>query len=148
MEKKLREKYPGIQIVGSYAPPFRALREEEDRADVDRINRAAPDFLWVGLGSPKQDVWMHLHQDSIKGCVMFGIGAAFDFWAGNIKRPPAWVDRLGLEWFYRFLQEPKRLLQRNIGGAIKFVWYRAAGKFNVRRLHKEPGDMQGTVSAE
>ena len=111
MEKALREKYPAIQIAGMYSPPFRALSAEEDGAIVEKINEAAPDFVWVGLGAPKQEIWMHDRQGRVQG-LMVGVGAAFDYTAGNISRAPQWMQKHNLEWLYRLMQDPKRLFKR------------------------------------
>lgn len=111
MEKALREEYPDIQIAGMYSPPFRALSAEEDGTIVEKINEAAPDFVWVGLGAPKQEIWMHDHQGRVQG-LMVGVGAAFDYTAGNISRAPQWMQKHNLEWLYRLMQDPKRLFKR------------------------------------
>lgn len=111
MEKALREKYPAIQIAGMYSPPFRALSAEEDGTIVEKINEAAPDFVWIGLGAPKQEIWMHDHQGRVQG-LMVGVGAAFDYTAGNISRAPQWMQKHNLEWLYRLMQDPKRLFKR------------------------------------
>lgn len=111
LARELPERYPGIQIAGMYSPPFRPMTEEEDRQTVDRINGAQADFVWVGLGAPKQENWMHSHQGKVHG-LMVGVGAAFDYEAGNIKRAPAWMQKHNLEWLYRLIQDPKRLFKR------------------------------------
>ena len=111
MEKALREEYPDIRIAGMYSPPFRALSAEEDGAIVEKINEAAADFVWVGLGAPKQEIWMHDHQGRVQG-LMVGVGAAFDYTAGNISRAPQWMQKHNLEWLYRLMQDPKRLFKR------------------------------------
>lgn len=118
---KLNEKYPGIKIVGMYSPPFRNLTDEEDLAIVKQINDAKPDFLWVGLGAPKQEKWMAAHQGSIIG-LMFGVGAGFDYYADNIRRAPDWIQKCNLEWMYRLLQDPKRLFKRYFITNSKFIW--------------------------
>lgn len=113
--------YPGIQIAGMYSPPFRQMTEEEDKAIIDRINETRPDFVWVGLGAPKQEKWMALHQGKIKG-LMIGVGAGFDYHAGNIQRAPEWMQKKNLEWVYRLMQDPKRLFKRYWHTNIKFIW--------------------------
>lgn len=118
----LENKYPGIVIKGMYSPPFRELTPEEDQADVDMINASGADIIWVGLGAPKQEMWMRAHQSRIKG-VMMGVGAGFDFHAGTIKRAPIWVRRIGLEWLYRLFQDPGRLIKRYVVTNAKFFWY-------------------------
>ena len=103
------------------SPPFRELSEEEDNKYIEEINNAKPDFLWVGLGAPKQEIWMAAHQGKIKS-LMIGVGAAFDFESGTVKRAPKWVQNLKMEWFYRMLQDPKRLFKRYFVTNIKYLW--------------------------
>lgn len=119
--KKLNENYPGIQIAGMYSPPFRSMTEEEDKAIVERINEVNPDFVWVGLGAPKQEKWMAEHQGKIDG-LMLGVGAGFDYYAENIKRAPEWMQKSNLEWLYRLIQDPKRLFKRYLVTNTKFIW--------------------------
>lgn len=121
LKEKLEENYPGITIAGMYSPPFRELSEEEDEAVIKLINDANPDFIWVGLGAPKQEIWMAQHQGKVKG-LMIGVGAGFDYYAGNIHRAPAWMQDLNLEWFYRLMQDPKRLIKRYTTTNISFIW--------------------------
>ena len=119
--ENLNRDYPGIQIVGMYSPPFRALTDEEDKEIIATINEANPDFLWIGLGAPKQEKWMAGHQGKVKG-LMVGVGAAFDYFAGNIERAPEWMQKANLEWVYRLLQDPKRLFKRYFVTNTKFIW--------------------------
>ena len=119
--QKLNEQYPGIQIAGMYSPPFRPMTEEEDAAVIERINQTEPDFVWVGLGAPKQEKWMAAHQGSVKG-FMVGVGAGFDYFAGNIERAPKWMQNSNLEWVYRLLQDPRRLFSRYWHTNTKFIW--------------------------
>lgn len=121
LEKKLKEHYPGIKIAGMYSPPFRPLTEEEDKAVIERINETKPDFVWVGLGAPKQEKWMAAHQGKIDG-LMLGVGAGFDYYAENIKRAPMWMQKHNLEWVYRLVQDPKRLFKRYWSTNTKFIW--------------------------
>ena len=117
----LTESYPGIQIVGMYSPPFRPMTEDEDKAIVDRINETKPDFVWVGLGAPKQEKWMADHQGRVEG-LMIGVGAGFDYHAGNIERAPEWMQKSNLEWVYRLLQDPRRLFGRYWHTNTKYIW--------------------------
>ena len=103
--------FPNLQIVYAFSPPFRALTEEEDRQITDEINSAGAEILFVGLGCPKQERWMAAHKGKIKA-VMLGVGASFDFYAGNVSESPTWLGNLGLEWLYRLTQEPRRLWRR------------------------------------
>lgn len=113
--------YSDIQIVGMYSPPFREMTEDEDESIVEQINAVNPDFLWVGLGAPKQEKWMAAHQGRVKG-LMVGVGAGFDYFAGNIERAPEWMQKNNLEWVYRLLQDPKRLFKRYLVTNTKFIW--------------------------
>jgi N-acetylglucosaminyldiphosphoundecaprenol N-acetyl-beta-D-mannosaminyltransferase len=106
---RLQALCPGIRIVGTRSPPFRPLTAEEDAAAVDAINRAEPDVLWVGLGTPKQDRWMLEHRDLLRVPVMVGVGAAFDSLTSRKKQAPAGMQEHGPEWLFRLLQEPRRL---------------------------------------
>lgn len=117
----LTETYPGIQIAGMYSPPFCPMTEEEDKAIAEKINETKPDFVWVGLGAPKQEKWMAAHQGKVNG-LMVGVGAGFDYHAGNIKRAPEWMQKMNLEWLYRLLQDPKRLFKRYFVTNTKFIW--------------------------
>lgn len=124
---KLKEAYPGIEIVGMYAPPFRPMSQEEDEQIVKTINKLNPDFIWIGLGAPKQEQWMAEHQGRVHG-LMIGVGAGFDYFAGNIKRAPMWMQTHNLEWLYRLCQEPGRLFKRYLITNTKFLWLTARGK--------------------
>lgn len=122
LEKELKEKYPGIEIKGMYSPPFRELTEDEDKEIVEMLNSANADFLWVGLGAPKQEIWMSAKKGKIKS-LMLGVGAGFDYHANKIKRAPKWMQSLSLEWLYRLLQDPKRLWKRYYETNVKFIKY-------------------------
>jgi N-acetylglucosaminyldiphosphoundecaprenol N-acetyl-beta-D-mannosaminyltransferase len=121
IEEYLNERFEGIKVVGKYSPPFRPLTKEEDEAVCDMINRARPDFLWVGLGSPKQDVWISEHRDKIRGTIMVASGATFDFFSGRIKQAPSWIRDAGFEWMYRLAKDFRRLWVRYIVYNIIFV---------------------------
>lgn len=122
MKNILEKTYLGIQIVGMYSPPFRILDEEEDKEIVEMINGTNPDFVWIGLGAPKQERWMAQHQGIVRG-FMVGVGAGFDYFAGNIERAPDWMQKINMEWFYRFIQDPKRLFSRYLKTNSKFIWH-------------------------
>ena len=112
LRDKLVERYPGLQVVGTYSPPFRPLIDEEQTAVIDMINDADPDIVWVGLGMPKQERWMAAHVSSLNAPVLIGVGAAFDFHSGLKMQAPRWMQRSGLEWFFRLMSEPRRLWRR------------------------------------
>ncbi len=118
-ERSARE-LPDLEVVYAFSPPFRPLTGEEDAEIVSQICEAAPDVLFMGLGCPKQENWMAEHKDRVQS-VMLGVGASFDFYAGNVKESPAWLGRLGLEWLYRLIQEPKRLWRRYLYTNSRFV---------------------------
>lgn len=120
---RLRVLVPGVVIAGSYSPPFRPPTEAERVADYQRIRDARPDFVWVGLGAPKQEAWMAAASAELAPSLLFGVGAAFDFLAGSVRRAPEWMRRLGLEWFYRLMQEPRRLWRRYLVTNSLFVGY-------------------------
>lgn len=124
---KLKENYPGLVIAGMYSPPFRPLTDEEDQGIVEMINETKSDFVWVGLGAPKQEIWMAAHQGKING-LMVGVGAGFDYYADNISRAPEWMQKSNLEWFYRLIQDPRRLFKRYLYTNTKFIWLIAKGK--------------------
>ncbi|MEO0532744.1 MAG: WecB/TagA/CpsF family glycosyltransferase [Cyanobacteria bacterium P01_A01_bin.123] len=108
---ELLQRFPGLPIVGTYSPPFRDLSPAEESADIDSIHQSGARIVFVGLGCPKQELWMSRQQGKLKA-VMIGVGAAFAFHSGETSQAPRWMMRLGCEWLYRFSQEPKRLWQR------------------------------------
>lgn len=129
----LREKYPGIQIVGWESPPFRALTPEEDAAVCERINASGADIVWVGLGSPKQDMWMAGHAPKLRAPVLVGVGAAFDFFTGRVTQAPRWMRENGLEWLFRLFADPRRLWFRYL---VYNPWFALCLLLEVARLKK------------
>jgi N-acetylglucosaminyldiphosphoundecaprenol N-acetyl-beta-D-mannosaminyltransferase len=119
----LRTRCPGLQVARTYSPPFRSLTRKEDEEIVAMIQRTAPDVLWVGLSNGTQERWMHKHRDRLNVPVMAGVGAAFDLNTGRVRQAPVWMREHGLEWFYRVLQEPRRLWRRYLVCGPQFVWY-------------------------
>jgi N-acetylglucosaminyldiphosphoundecaprenol N-acetyl-beta-D-mannosaminyltransferase len=122
MQAFLEAKFPGIDIVGAYSPPFRSLSPEEDREICAKINSTNPDFVIVGLGSPKQDKWIQAHLELIPGTVMIASGAAFDFFGGTIRQAPIAIQRSGFEWLFRLFQDPQRLWKRYTLYNVIFLW--------------------------
>ncbi|OGX35494.1 MAG: hypothetical protein A3C36_06050 [Omnitrophica WOR_2 bacterium RIFCSPHIGHO2_02_FULL_52_10] len=122
LENVLKTRFPGIIISGRYAPPLMGTHDREDDEVIREINRSAPDILWVGLGSPKQDYWMVQHRSRLDVPVMIGVGAAFDFLAGTKRQAPRWMRDAGMEWFFRLCSEPKRLWKRYLIGNTMFVY--------------------------
>ena len=117
----LRRRFEGLRIVGGQAPPFRELSEDELDAIAADINRARPDVVWVGIGVPKQEKWMAAMRERLDAPVLIGVGAAFDFHAGLVPQAPAWMQKRGLEWAFRLLQEPGRLWKRYAKHNPRFV---------------------------
>ena len=117
----LRQRYPGIRIVGGYSPPHRPLSGEERDAVIAEINGSAADVVWVGIGVPKQEKWMADMRDELEAPVLIGVGAAFDFHAGLVPQAPPVLQDSGLEWAYRLAQEPRRLWRRYLRYNPRFV---------------------------
>lgn len=141
MAARLAAKYDGLCVAGTYSPPMRQIGsnyelDSEARAEINMIKAADPDFIWVGLSSPKQEYWMMKAAPMIGRGVMFGVGAAFDFHSGTVARAPSWMQRSGLEWLHRLASEPRRLWHRYLILAPQFVWLVAREEFR-RRYSKE-----------
>jgi N-acetylglucosaminyldiphosphoundecaprenol N-acetyl-beta-D-mannosaminyltransferase len=117
----LRQRYPGVRIVGGYSPPHRPLTAEERGAVVKEINGSRADVVWVGIGVPKQEKWMAEMRDDLDPPVLVGVGAAFDFHAGLVPQAPGWLQESGLEWAYRLAHEPRRLWRRYTRYNPRFV---------------------------
>ena len=127
------KKFPRAEIAGAYSPPFRSLSTEEDEQIVENINYANADFLWIGLGAPKQEKWIAEHLDRVKVPVQLGVGAAFDFHAGEIPRAPEFMQKVGLEWVFRVLQDP-RLWKRYLSTNPVFLAWLCRDVFRKRVL--------------
>ena len=126
---------PELTIVGSYSPPFRTLTTEEVGKINTMISSAKPQIVWVGLGAPKQEYWMAEHWRELSPAILLGVGAAFDFHGSAVSRAPIWVRRIGMEWFHRLLQDPKRLWKRYLATNSLFLLYIL---FDVLRAKKNP----------
>ena len=118
---QLSQKYPGLKIVGTYSPPFRALTPQESTEIADTINSTSPDIVWVGLSTPKQELWMAKHRALLQAPVLIGVGAAFDFHAGKLRQAPRWIQPLCLEWLFRLVVEPRRLWRRYLTNNPQFL---------------------------
>lgn len=129
----LREKHPGLNVVGMLSPPFRSLSCEEDEYLVAQINEAHPDVVWVGLSTPKQERWMFDHRDRLNAAVLVGVGAAFDFGAGLKEQAPPWMRERGLEWLFRLSREPQRLWRRYLIYGSKFMFWVALEQLGIRK---------------
>jgi N-acetylglucosaminyldiphosphoundecaprenol N-acetyl-beta-D-mannosaminyltransferase len=122
LAERLSGQYPGLQVVGTYSPPFvSSFSDEENQKMVEMVNQSGADVLWVSLTAPKQDFWIAEHFDQLNVSVAVGVGAAFDVIAGNIQRAPLWMQNSGLEWFFRWTREPRRLSRRYLLEAPVFI---------------------------
>jgi N-acetylglucosaminyldiphosphoundecaprenol N-acetyl-beta-D-mannosaminyltransferase len=119
---RFERRFPGLQVAGWYAPPFRELTDDERHEVCARINAARPDVLWVGLSTPRQELWMHRNRDLLKVPVMVGVGAAFDIHTGRVRQAPRWMRESGLEWSWRLMHEPRRLWRRYLLNGPRFVF--------------------------
>lgn len=124
IRQRVAEKYPKIE-VDTYSPPYKPeFSDEENEAMISAINHSNPDLLWIGMTAPKQEKWAYTHLDRLDvHCHIGTIGAVFDFFAGTIKRAPERWQRVGLEWLYRLLSEPRRMWRRYFIGNAKFIYY-------------------------
>ncbi|WP_036137363.1 WecB/TagA/CpsF family glycosyltransferase [Aerolutibacter daejeonensis] len=143
LRRRLLEACPGLMIAGAYSPPYRELTPDEDAAIVAKINASGAGVVWVGLGCPKQEKWMADHRGRINA-VMIGVGAAFDYHAGIVKRAPPWMQRRGLEWFYRLVTEPRRLWRRYLVTNSLFIWHVARQLFGWRASGERPDGGRST----
>jgi N-acetylglucosaminyldiphosphoundecaprenol N-acetyl-beta-D-mannosaminyltransferase len=131
---KFGKQFPMLKIAGTYSPPFRALSPEEDVGIVDMINRANADVLWVGLGCPKQEIWMNEHRERLRVPVLVGVGQAFDIHAGRLRQAPRWMREHGLEWLFRLAAEPNRLWRRYLVYNSEFIFSALAEILGVRKF--------------
>ncbi len=112
LKERLEKKFTGIKIVGTYTPPFRPLNATEEADFIRTVAEKKPDIIWVGLSTPKQEKFMAQYWQKLDATLLFGVGAAFDFHAGRVRQAPRWMQRSGLEWFFRLCCEPRRLSRR------------------------------------
>jgi N-acetylglucosaminyldiphosphoundecaprenol N-acetyl-beta-D-mannosaminyltransferase len=121
LSTRLRDRFPGLQIAGTLSPPFRAPTPAEDAEMIDMINASGADIVWVGLSTPKQELWMAQHVDRLDAPAILGVGAAFDFLSGGVRQAPRWVQQAGLEWAFRIAMEPRRLFVRYLRNNPAFI---------------------------
>ena len=133
LKENVQKTYPGHRVAGVLSPPFRAMSAEEDAAIIEEINSARPDVLWVGLGMPKQDWWIYNHRDRLRVSVVAGVGAAFRFLSGSVKRAPEWVGNNGFEWLWRLAAEPRKLWRRDLIDGPRFLAYAFVQSMRARR---------------
>ena len=122
LKAALTMKFPGLQVVGTYCPPFRPLNEQEEADLKAQLKILKPDVLWCGLSTPKQERFMFAYANNLPVNMMVGVGAAFDLLSGNLDEAPTWMKKTGLQWLYRMIKEPKRLWRRYLTNNPKFVW--------------------------
>lgn len=123
LARRMAERFAGTRVAGAYGPPFRALTEEEEREVAKRIGEARADVVWVGLSTPKQERWMARMREWLEAPVLVGVGAAFDFHTGRVRRAPRWMGEHGMEWAFRLAMEPRRLWRRYLVGGTEFAMH-------------------------
>jgi len=137
LDASLRKQFPKLKISGTCPSLFRKMTEEEDSKFIEVINNSQTDVLWVGIGCPLQELWMHEHKDKLKVPVMVGVGAAFDFLSGTKPQAPRWIRDNGFEWLFRLVSEPKRLWKRYLVGNSIFLWLFLNEFVKVKILKKD-----------
>ena len=143
LSDRLTRKFPGAEIVGAYSPPFRALSAEEQTDVARRINASQADIVWVGLSTPKQELWMAQMRDRLEPGLLIGVGAAFDFHAGIKKQAPRIIQRSGFEWLFRLACEPRRLWRRYLVTVPSFIGLVIAQKMKLKAFPIEAGQIPG-----
>jgi N-acetylglucosaminyldiphosphoundecaprenol N-acetyl-beta-D-mannosaminyltransferase len=134
MEEVISIKYPNTNIVGMISPPYRQFSVQDNKKFMEEINSSNPDLVWVSLGAPKQEKWIFNNYKQLNRGLMIGIGAGFDYLAGNLKHAPDWMKNLSLEWLYRFLQEPARLWKRYLFSNSVFIFYSILELTGIRKF--------------
>ncbi len=132
LTERLSKNIPGLVVVGTHAPPFRTMTDAERFETVSLINSAAPDVIWVGLSTPKQEKWMAIHRQYLDAAVLIGVGAAFDFNSGTKRQAPTWMRPLCLEWLFRLLMEPRRLWKRYLVNNPAFLFFLTLQRLGLR----------------
>jgi N-acetylglucosaminyldiphosphoundecaprenol N-acetyl-beta-D-mannosaminyltransferase len=131
LQKRLAERFPDLRIAGAHSPGILPIDDPVRDEDIERINEAGADMVWVGLGHPKQELWMQAAAPRLEHNVLLGVGAAFDFHAGLKKEAPHWMQRSGLQWLHRLGSEPRRLWKRYLVGNSRFIWILATRRVKV-----------------
>ena len=139
----LRKRFPGLQVVGTYTPPFRSLTPEEERDLLAQVRKSQPHILWVGLSTPKQERFMAQYVDHLQVPLLVGVGAAFDYHTGLIRDCSAWVKRAGLQWLHRLMQDPRRLWRRYLRNNPAFLWHIA---WQLSRLRQYPSGLEAPAT--
>jgi N-acetylglucosaminyldiphosphoundecaprenol N-acetyl-beta-D-mannosaminyltransferase len=123
LERRMAMRFPNLEVAGTHCPPFRPLTMDEKENFVSKVNNICPDLFWVGLGAPKQELFMREFHEILRAKVMIGVGAAFDFHTGRVRQAPRWMMKAGLEWFFRLCMEPRRLAPRYFRNNPAFIWH-------------------------
>jgi N-acetylglucosaminyldiphosphoundecaprenol N-acetyl-beta-D-mannosaminyltransferase len=140
LKEKLRTRFPGLAITGTFTPPFRPLTAAESAALHADVARAQPDLIWVGLSTPKQERFMADHWRTLDAGLLLGVGAAFDFHSGRVRQAPRWMQRSGLEWFFRLCTEPRRLGPRYLATNPLFVLRVIAQRLGLKKYPMEAAE--------
>lgn len=136
MNKVIKDRFPTALISGSFSPPYREFTSEENELFINQMNESRADIFWIGLGAPKQEMWMYENYKKLDHGVMIGIGAGFDYLAGNTKHAPVWMKKLALEWLYRLIQEPRRLWKRYLVTNTLFIFFVFLELLGLRKFNK------------
>ena len=147
LQAKLEARFPSVTVCGTYCPPFRPLTTDEETALVALVREKKPDLIWVGLSTPKQERFMAEYLPKLDTTLMFGVGAAFDFHSGRVRQAPRWIQRSGLEWFFRLCSQPRRLARRYLVNNPLFVWRIAGQLLGWRKYPLEEASAPENVSA-
>lgn len=148
LKVSLERRFPGIRIVGTHTPPFRPLQPSEVEALGAELREKDPDFVWIGLSTPKQERFMATHLGPLGARIMLGVGAAFDFHTGRVTQAPRWIQRSGLEWFFRLTKDFRRLWPRYSRVVPRFLWLATLQLTGLRRfpLETPDGDNEPSVN--
>jgi len=147
LAETLKRQFPAIEVCGTFSPPFRSVTPEEDQEIVAMISRAAPDVMWVGLGTPRQERWMHEHREKLQVPVLVSVGAAFDILSGRRKQAPQWMRERGLECLFRLVQEPRRLWRRYLIDGARFVACLGLESLKFKSFEHEAGSSEPAKSS-
>lgn len=137
LSRFMQIRFPGLLVAGTMSPPFRELTAEEEKDMISELNGSGARIIWVGLGSPKQDLWMSRYRDRLKCELLVGVGAAFDFFTGRQRQAPGWMQRSGLEWLYRLSREPSRMWRRYVVYNPRFLWKLALQLTRLSRYEQQ-----------
>jgi N-acetylglucosaminyldiphosphoundecaprenol N-acetyl-beta-D-mannosaminyltransferase len=138
LKKALQSKFPGLEVAGTYTPPFRSLTPQEEEEVLTQVRESKPHILWVGLSTPKQERFMAQYIDCLQVPLLVGVGAAFDYHTGRIRDCSHWIKRAGLQWLHRLLQDPRRLWKRYLRNNPAFIWNIVLQALRLRHYPRIP----------